>query len=373
MKTLYRFLPALCCLLLTRKALAQTAYTIQDLGNFGGAIPQVTGLNNNGEIVATFDNNSLHTVGYYSKGGWRDITVSAPTPGTINDAGQIATTTVRYGFSLVGQAALYNAHTGQTQLLGPANSMGIAFAVNQNGNASGLVAVQNTPYQQAYPALFKNGQVTQLNKAVDTALTSGAEAINNHDQVVGQVVDSTGAIQHAVLYSGGSVYDLGTLPGGNNSVATGINDSGVIVGYSTGTGIPEYHPFLYQNGKMQDLGTFGGPSGEATGINNAGVVVGDAESYTATGRIVRNPFVYSNGVMSKLFDLAPDGSSWLDGYEPVINDKGQIAGTAYHNGRLTVFLATPIAVPEPGPLLTFGLGTGVMLLAARRKPRAVRR
>ena len=330
-------------------------------------------MNNNGEIAANlFDNGSQYRTALYHNGVLQDISAQVYPVGGINDAGQIATSAGFFdatGFHT--QAALYNIHTGQTQIVGPSNAFSTGNYVNQNGDVIGLVAAQNTPQQTAYAALFRNGQTTQLSKVALLPLVDEPLAINNYDQVVGRVIATDGTNTHAVLYSNGASYDLGTLSGGHTAAATGINDSGAIVGYSDGTGIRDYHPFLYQNGKMQDLGTFGGPSGSANGINSAGVVTGEADVQTdPNGRIDSVPFVYSGGVMRNLFDLIPDGASWNDGYGDAINDKGQIAGEAFHNGALHIFLATPVAVPEPAPVLTLALGVGLLALR-RRRVRAV--
>jgi probable HAF family extracellular repeat protein len=76
-----------------------------------------------------------------------------------------------------------------------------------------------------------------------------------------------------VLFERGAVHDLGTL-GGNSSSASGINDRGQIVGFST-TASGDFHAFLYENGVMTDLGTLPGSNfSVANGINNRGDVVG---------------------------------------------------------------------------------------------------
>lgn len=85
--------------------------------------------------------------------------------------------------------------------------------------------------------------------------------------------------------------DLGTLPGGSFSAATGINRRGQVAGFShvdTPAGPPfpfdvEQHGFFWENGVMIDLGTLPGTSGpysSATGINNHGEIAGYAEGST---------------------------------------------------------------------------------------------
>jgi probable HAF family extracellular repeat protein len=76
--------------------------------------------------------------------------------------------------------------------------------------------------------------------------------------------------------------DLGTLPGGNYSSATGINNRGQVVGVANDANGLD-HAFLFEDGVMTDLGTLPGGSefSQATGINDRGQVVG--YSFTASG------------------------------------------------------------------------------------------
>jgi len=73
----------------------------------------------------------------------------------------------------------------------------------------------------------------------------------------GNVTGSNGInVDHAFLYSNGSMRYLGTL-GGDTSDGLGVNDAGQVVGFSYITNDTAYHAFLYSNGTMQDIGTMG--------------------------------------------------------------------------------------------------------------------
>jgi probable HAF family extracellular repeat protein len=60
--------------------------------------------------------------------------------------------------------------------------------------------------------------------------------------------------EHASLYSGGTMTDLGTLAG-NFSYGEAINTTGAVAGYSVSAS-GAYHAFLDTAGKMTDLGAY---------------------------------------------------------------------------------------------------------------------
>lgn len=156
--------------------------------------------------------------------------------------------------------------------------------------------------------------------------TSGL-AINNLGQIVGAAHSADG-INHAFVYSKGQMIDLGA---GAGSAATGINNSGQIIGQFTDGA------FLYSMGQLTNLGSLGGGGTYARSINNSGEIVGT--SLTAGGS--NDAFLYSNGQMT---DLGTFGGTWSVAYG--INDSGQVlvlAGDStghehfsmYSNGQVT--------------------------------------
>lgn len=163
--------------------------------------------------------------------------------------------------------------------------------------------------------------------------SSEASGINNLGEVVGWSTTVTGAT-HGFLNSGGVITDLGVLPGGTDSYATGINDLGQVVGHG---GMNEYGPqfrgviqgFIWQGGDMQSLGAlycacssnqYG--TSAAYGINAAGQVVGDSEAVREEW--VSHAFLWQNGVMQ---DIGGGAGSWSTSHAYGINALGQVVGT----------------------------------------------
>lgn len=142
---------------------------------------------------------------------------------------------------------------------------------------------------------------------------------------------------HAFLWQNGVMTDLGILPGATRSGAGDINDTGQIVGGSSGTvnNTNWSHAVLWQNGIMTDLGTLGGDSGSASAINNSGQIVG----YSKTAGGDYRTFVWESGVMYNLDALLPANSGWVTQFYGIdINDNRQIAGTGLFNGVQRAFL-----------------------------------
>jgi probable HAF family extracellular repeat protein len=194
--------------------------------------------------------------------------------------------------------------------------------------------------EQLEDRLCPSSTVIDLGTLGATYTSSSASAVNASGQVVGTSATAVSGFNHAFLWHNGVMTDLGILPNAARSVAGDINDSGQIVGGSSGTvnNTSWSHAVLWQNGIMTDLGTLGGESSGAGAINNSGQIVG--YSKTAAGDF--GSFVWENGVMYDLNALLPASSGWvtqaLNGID--INDNRQIAGTGLFNGLQRAFLIT---------------------------------
>ena len=120
--------------------------------------------------------------------------------------------------------------------------------------------------------------------------------------------------------------------GCDSSQATGVNDSGEVVGFASFSDGYQ-NAFAEIGGAMIDLGTLGGGSSYAYGINKSGEIVG--YSWLADGG--QSAFLYDDGTMLNLNSLLPGNSGWDLSEADAINDSGQITGTGLYNGQLTAF------------------------------------
>ena len=140
--------------------------------------------------------------------------------------------------------------------------------------------------------------------------------------------------------------DLGTFPGDSESDATGINNSGQVVGYSYTPSLGvTFHAFLYRNGEMTGLDTPAGARSYAEGINDSGQVAGYYDYQN--GNV--GAFLYSNGTVTDLGTLGLPGYTTSRAY--AINNSGQVvgeSGTAW--GTEHAFLDTSGTMTDLGTL-----------------------
>ncbi len=171
------------------------------------------------------------------------------------------------------------------------------------------------------PPLPQHYQATDL-PPISGSNAAQANGVNSAGHAVGYSV--LNSVPYGTLWKDGTVIDLGP-----NTLADAINDSDQIVGYRKDPqGLT--HAYLWPD--MADLGSIAGyDSSIATGINNSGTVVGVAYNLAAAARHLAVPF------NPRLFGVAhpfvwsqPTGIIMLSGAVTVsgINQKGQISGAA---------------------------------------------
>ena len=187
---------------------------------------------------------------------------------------------------------------------------------------------------------WRNGVVSDLGTLAGANLSSGATWVSGNATTVGfsanGLIDPLGIPEmRAVIWTeNNKIVNLGTLPGGQQSFATGVNDRKQVSGWSTNA-IPDpfslvglgyqSRGFLWRNGAMQDMGTLGGPDTVTEAINERGQVVGI--SYTSSipnpssGVPTVDPFLWQEGVM---LDIGSLGGTF--GVANFINSSGNVVG-----------------------------------------------
>ncbi len=370
--------------LLSAAAVAQPHYTVSDLGTLpGGAFSQASFVGNSGLVtgVATAAGGTQHSV-FWLGGRIFDITPRANGQNSeafsINQWGQASVQAevaakdpnnenfCAYGSGLkcLPFLWLYGAMIplptlgGNNGSVGNINNRGLMAGYAENARRDpecppGVSLSGTGPQVLDFEAVVWGpglGQVRELRPLPGD--TVGAALWINDD---GQAVGMSGSCAnteippiafgpHAVLWDrDGTPTDLGNLGASALNVSLSVNNHGQAVGFSSLT--PQSspfngtHAFLWTKGTgMRDLGTL--PGDVVTGgesINDRSQVVGP--SFDPDG----NPraFLWQNGVMSDLNDLAPGSPLYLL-WASAINSSGQIAGFgATSTGDIHAFLATP--------------------------------
>lgn len=349
-------------LLFSSAAVAQTTYTVTDLGTLGGTLGCSMGINdrNWAEFMDTVTGDQALHAGLWIAGlkidfgtfGGADLN-SSIYYGGVNEKGQAV------GYAETSQSApddFCGFGTGHQCLpflwqngvltalptLGGTN--GVATVVNNRGQVAGAVQSTTTDsvcssFQAYRPVIWSKGKIQELSTYPGDE-DGIALSINDYGQAVGNSgcwypwVGS--APSHALLWDDGTVTYLPSL-GGDYNVPFAINNQGQAVGGSYLAGDTASHAVLWQGGIAHDLGALPGDSdSEADGINDRGQVVG-----VSCGEAGCSAVVWADGKVTDLNSLIPADSPLFLYYAHAINSRGEIVGMAWNGNGFDAFLATP--------------------------------
>ena len=337
-------------------------YSVKGLGTLGGTFAIGESVNNNGSVVglANLDGDKNYHAFLWVSGIKADLgTLGGPNSAAfqVNSIGQVVGNAESSNPDPTGEDPCGNGtklicspflweHGGMRSLPTLGGLNGSANSINNRGRIVGSAenALPDTTcpveltFAQLKPVLWTKDGVKEL-PIIDGDIDGVATYINDRGEVVGFSGDCTSG-PHALLWTNGTVTDLGSL-GGLVNIATAINNHGQVVGYANLPGDNfVLRAFLWQDGVMTDLGVFPGDVHSlAIGINDKGQIVGDScdESFSC------HAFLWQNGAMLDLNSLvhSPDAPFLENGNS--INSRGQIAGKTTVQGTpiAEAFLATP--------------------------------
>lgn len=375
---------ACAAVLSPRVGLAQTPYTITDLGKLGGESSWGGALNNLGQVLVRVSGASGETVYFVwdAATGARNLSSLVGDEYDVYDLNDGGEFLLRTYAGTEDRAFLWDG-AGQSQYLGAF----IPTCITNGPQVLGHVWT-GAPHALVWDSAAGVRDIGSL----PGGWWASGYAINNLGQVAGGANTSLQATGHPISHSmidisvqhhaflwdeAAGMADLGTL-GGDFCWASALNDSGQVVGTSyTGSG-REYRAFLWDEaGGMRDLGTLPGHDwSQAIAINNRGQVIG------RSGRFGSAPgdacFLWDsvNG-MHAIEDLLLGGSGWSYFDARDINDAGQIAGAGVTvtwvydpvmhmdlpRSEAWALVLTPI--PEPAGLAILVLGAAAAFFRRR--------
>ena len=219
--------------------------------------------------------------------------------------------------------------------------------VNADGEVVGWAIVAGSSPEVEHAHLWRGGALSDLGVlGVDPGdpRWSRAHAVNDDGLVVGdsQRIDGTTG---AFIRSSGAMTELDG--GFAEAHALGVNNAGQVAGWVRTAAGGAQQAVLWDAGNASLLGTLGGDGSRAEALNAAGQVVGAAAG--PTGQELG--FLWHGGLMIDLDALVRDGSdAGCTAWHPLdINDAGWIVGTALRGADRVAFILKPLPNP-PGNL-----------------------
>jgi len=316
---------------------ATPRYTVEDLGNFGGQVPTVTGINESGQVSGVVGGN--RAVRYTPGVGWQDFPALGgfSIANGINAAGDL----VGYRFAAAGLRAFRYSDSGGVQDIEPlaGGSMSLGYGINTAGDVVG--------YSDAAGGVFRAFRASPGLTAVELPSLGGAFAlgcgINDAGQVAGLATTAAG-IQHAVRIDPGqpTPVEIPSFDGSaGTSAACAIDADGRVGGQADLSASP--HAFRFFGGSLTLLDTF------ASTLSNTESIAGGTSVgwYVRASDSAARAFVHKDADGSlDLNTLIDEGTGWVLAQAKGVNASGVIAGEGTLNGAPAVFRLTPTAT-EP--------------------------
>jgi probable HAF family extracellular repeat protein len=200
-----------------------------------------------------------------------------------------------------------------------------------------------------------------------------ATGLNAEGVVVGNYI-TTQVLQRGFLWSAGSIQDLGGTIGGEQAGAESVNGSGEVVGFATLAGEFLVHATLWKRlGEITDLGALR-PSecSFAASVNARTQVVGasDSDCFTSNDNLHVRATLWQSGSLYDLNALIPPGASLTLRFAEQITDRGEIAGTGTDVlGNQHAFILVPCRGDDPQGCLETIAGPAGAHTEGRAAPR----
>lgn len=332
-------------------------FTVIDLGSLGGSASRANGVNSAGVIVGMSLPSGPSAVTRPAR--WTNLAVEDIGPvGT----GQGEAYAINAAGSVVGYArdassrprAFLRDSTGVTDVGTLGGLTSYAYAVNAHGDVAGFSSLPGDDTTRAF-LRHANGVMENVG-VLPGGKNSFAYGVTDSGWVAGQSYNSSGNVHAFLKPPGLTMADLGTL-GGSNSAAYAIKPGyGIAVVGSAQTVGNAREPVCVWTWLRHavNLGTLGGNFGVAYAINSREEVVG--ASLTAGGE-THAFYWYHSGPLYDLNDGIPADSGWVLTEARAVSDNSVIVGWGYRNGEVHAFMLLPdptVAVgASRGPALAF--------------------
>ena len=265
------------CLLLCSLSAAQGGYDFKSLQNPGATVTRVFGLNGHGELVGT-DNVIPGRHGFLLNRGNYVALDASGVLGThisfardVNDAGDIVG-------GYIGDDG--NEH-GFILRHGALTTLDVPFAGSVGTQLDGINSseiITGGWVDEAFTAhgfVYEKGNFAHLD--YPGALDTFPYGINSRGDIVGNWDTDQSTVGHGFLFSRGHIFSIDepdAVPDG--TAATGINDSGEIVGSFIGED-GNSHGFLAEGSVFTTLDCAGTANTSVWGINAAGQIAGTCD------------------------------------------------------------------------------------------------